>query len=348
MDRWERIFDLQRLQQESLGLDPTEMAPTLLEETSRHLALGLYEEAAELARSAVRFKAHVLKQQRVEKSEVIGEAADVIKYVLALAQLHDVGADELYQEVLRKTAVVEDRANGERLKLEHDTSVILVDMDGCIADLAPLEALIDAAGDTRVEEAVKAEFRSSGGFRTLPIIDGARDGMAKLKELGYKLVIITSRPYRRYKRLYGDTMEWLRENDIEYDLILFQRDKAEAIAEYIHPAQPLCFIEDRVKHAFDITRIGVPVLLFGESIEPFYIPSPHKELVTKTADWGAVIEHVASQKENGHESKSESNVDDVDAKSSGDGLCRLDGVERRKDSHGSNSHCSVRNRPTDS
>ncbi len=302
MDRWNDIWERQRQQQAYFGLEPSEMAPTELETTSRHLALGLYEEAAELARAIVRFKVHILKKPPVEKSEVIGEAADVIKYAMAIAQLHGATAGEMFNEIMRKTAVVDDRANGERLELTLDTNVILVDMDGCIANLAPLNEKLKAAGSdamrhvARIEEEIKAEFRSSGGFRHLPVIDGAREGMARLKELGYKLVIITARPYQRYKRLYADTMEWLKEHGIEYDLILFQRDKAEAIAEYIHPAKPLCFIEDRVKHAFEITAAGVPVLLFGDNGEPFYIPSPHRELVTKTDDWSAVVEHVSKAK----------------------------------------------------
>jgi uncharacterized HAD superfamily protein len=47
----------------------------------------------------------------------------------------------------------------------------------------------------------------------------------KLKELGYKIIILSSRPHKEYKRIMVDTIEWLHENDIKYDAVYWHPEK---------------------------------------------------------------------------------------------------------------------------
>jgi len=290
-DKWRSIWDRQKQQQESFGLDPDGMTLTDKALVAKDLSLGLYEEVAELARITVHFKRHLLRVPPVDWINVVEEAADVLKYTIAIAQLHGVSAEDMFQAFMRKSAVVEDRAAGEQLELTEDTKVILVDLDNCIADITPLEETLGKIEQTAEREQAKADLRRTGAFRTLPVVDGAVAGMRHLRQLGYKLVIITARPYRQYKRLYADTMEWLKKHKIEYDLILFKRDKAEAISDYIMPAQARFFIEDRTKHALEIIDMNVPVLL----LDAPYNQGVEHPLITRVENWGALISRVVEK-----------------------------------------------------
>jgi len=261
-------------------------------DTASRLALGLYEESAELIRASARYKAHVLRSEEIDKSNVISEVADVLKYTIALAQLHGVEPGEVYDAFCHKTRVVEDRANGERLEMHRDTKVILVDLDGCLADLSVLDDALEGLPTAKQEE-TKKMFRRSGGYINLPLIDGAKEGMAHLRTLGFKLVIITARPRRRHKRIHSDTLTWLKRNEIAYDLMLFKRDKGEAICEYVHPATPFCFIEDRLKHALEIVSTGAPVLLLNQD----NLLGDHR-LITRVGGWDEIINHITTKLKN--------------------------------------------------
>jgi len=312
VDRWEEIFKLQAAQQESFGMGPQELSPVARSEVANHLCLGLYEEAAELARTAVRFKRHLLRTPPVDHSEVVEEAADVVKYVVAIAQLHGIDAESLFSAILRKTDVVKDRAEGEQLELTRDSRIILVDLDGCVADLGPLETLTDGR-PIEEKERIKKDFRRRGGFRDLPVVEGAQEGLAELRRNGYRIAFVTARPYRQHKRLYADTVEWLRMNDIEYELLLFQRDKAEALVDYIFPARPICFIEDREKHALEIIATGTHVLLLDRKMDgPVRVSDG--PLITRVWNWEGILNWVESQGER-NEPRTESDVGNVDEES---------------------------------
>ena len=140
-------------------------------------------------------------------------------------------------------------------------------------------------------ESLKEDFYRGGGFRDMPPIPGAVEGMRALREMGYKIILVTARPYWQYKRLYADTMYWLKQHDIVYDGILFEKDKAEAIYEHIFPARPKFFIEDRDKHALEVAGIGVPVLLLNY---PHNDHIAETELIKRVADWPAIIEAVSA------------------------------------------------------
>jgi len=290
-DRWHEMWRLQATQQVDFGLDPSDMTQVLLSETAKHLSLGLYEEAAELAGAAVRFKANILQEPGVDVSNVAEEAVDVMKYVIALAQLHGATANDLYEAFCRKTHVVADRAKGEQLVLSHDTKLVVVDLDGCVADLSILNNGIRHLPLAQQED-IKSTFRRGGGFAELPLIDGAKAGMFSLHNMGYKIVIITARPHRQHKRLYGDTLGWLKKHEIAYDLILFRRDKAEALCEHIFPAQPRCFIEDRAKHALEIVDTEVPVFLL-DSPQNRTVEHP---LIERVGNWQEIIKKIKESK----------------------------------------------------
>ena len=69
-------------------------------------------------------------------------------------------------------------------------------------------------------------------------------------------------------------------------MLIFNRDKAEAISEHVLPANVIAAIEDRHKHAVEIAALGLPVILF-----PNMVDKPNKALtqvqgIIPVSDWG--------------------------------------------------------------
>jgi hypothetical protein len=290
-DMWQSMWERQKDQQVDLGLNPAEMTPQDKDRVMKDLVLLLNEETAELQRVVAHYKKHVLRERPIETSNVVEAGADVMKCLLAVMQLCGVNDHELYDSFMHKSEVVDDRARGERMELSVKTKVVVTDLDGCIATLGPWAKVASANGNAEKMlldlEKLKEDFYRRGGFLDLDPIEGAVEGIKKIREMGFKLVIITARPHWQYKRVYSDTMRWLQKHGVEYDLILFAKDKAEALFESVYPARPLFFVEDRPKHAVELASIGTRVMFFDNG-QHDSMGVTH-DLVTRVSSWPEIL-----------------------------------------------------------
>lgn len=293
-DRLEEIWDLQSQQQIRLNLDPRALAPLDRARVMKDFALGLYEEVKALVDTTTHYKAHVLRAPKIERANVADQAASLMKYLVAVCQLHGVSPAELFDAYKRKTAVVDDRARGQRIELERGTKLVITDLDGCVADLSGWQKQLAAQRGTapmndktvQMLESLKEDFYRGGGFTELPPVEGAREALRHIRAAGYSIAIITARPQWQYQRLYADTIHWLKKHDIAYDLILFNKDKGEAVYEHIFPARPLFFVEDREKHCLELANIGVKVMHLASGDRNI---TPHP-LIQPVNGWSDIIE----------------------------------------------------------
>ena len=264
------MWEAQANQQRDLGMDPRHMNEVDRRIASGDLALGLHEEVSELQRLTANYKRHLLEATGADPGNVADEVADILKLVFALAQLHGLEPGDVSEAFHRKTNVVRARADGARQSLKSNTKVLCVDLDDVVCDLSPWTEELgrlrgDAPGNARtlqMMESWKDDWYKSGRFGDLDPIDGAAEALTSMTERGWKIVVITARPQWQYKRLYADTLEWLQRHTIPHDLILFNKDKLEAIYEHIAPAWPAAFVEDHERNARHLSAAGVPVLLF--------------------------------------------------------------------------------------
>jgi hypothetical protein len=296
MSRLKEIWKRQLEQQIGFNMDPEAMTKVRKIEVAKDLLLGLDEEVAKLANSATHYKVHILRSTEIEKANVAEAVVDVLKYAIAIGQLYGLTDTDLYDTFLNKSTVVADKARGERLLLERDTRVILFDLDNVIADMLDWDIglkkargqAMDGMGDVMVTmlESMKEEFYKSNGFLKLSPVDSAPESIRLLKSYGWKIVIISARPIWQYRHIYSDTVQWLNKHGIEYDLLLFNKDKAEAIYEHIFPAMPSYLVEDREKHVLEVSELGIKVLVMDYSYNETIKDT---NLITRVYGWNEVI-----------------------------------------------------------
>jgi phosphoglycolate phosphatase-like HAD superfamily hydrolase len=271
-DRLQIIWEVQAKQQSALGIAPEQLNAAEKQELAGKMILGVNEETVALQQLMTRYKRHILREPDIIAENVSDKVADLIKYAVCLAQLHGVTPEQIVESFHRKTAVVYDKARGERLRhyLKRDSKVIAVDLDDVVCDLSPwTEKLKELRGDAPMNErtltmveSYKDEFYRRGRFASLAPVNGAAASLRQLSKQGYYIVVITARPQWQYPRLYADTLQWLERHQIPHDLLLFNKDKAEAVFQHIRPAWPLFFVEDHARNALALSAIGVDVLLF--------------------------------------------------------------------------------------
>jgi uncharacterized HAD superfamily protein len=130
-----------------------------------------------------------------------------------------------------------------------------------------------------VEETTRLKhlYRDSGQKRFIPVIEGARQFLDELKYMGYIVVLLTSRPIDRYKRIFADTQYWLVENRLHYDAILFDEAKGERLVKEFGQDKVEFFVDDVAGFANGISDAGFKCYL----IDKAYNQVPLKENVIR-------------------------------------------------------------------
>lgn len=72
---------------------------------------------------------------------------------------------------------------------------------------------------------LKFEYRDCGIKRNILPKEGAQLLLEKLKELGFIIIILTRRPFYLHKSLFKITKEWLDNNKLCYDALIFEDKK---------------------------------------------------------------------------------------------------------------------------
>lgn len=229
------------------------------------------------------------------RSNAREEWVDMLKYLLGMAVLMGYDAPEIWREFDRKSAVVELKYEQERAlnAIPEDARVVAVDLDGVLAEYprgwlqwlrtsdATLSSVLSDArtsadarrllGARRYEEC-KHVYRDSGGKARLPLRPGARQLLAALRGAGCKVVILSARPYKRYSRIFADTMTWLESFGLHYDGIFFDERKHLKILERF--PRLTAMVEDTPEQAVAVAEQGYPVYLPRNEDNEGWHPAP--------------------------------------------------------------------------
>jgi hypothetical protein len=257
--------------------------PTSFEERSKlskDFALNQYSEIDEFQRTT-KWKAHRRISVKPNPAHQIEELVDQFKMWMTQCQLWGFTLEEVMAAYWRKSAVVHQRYVEEWISQLNDPCVI-VDIDNVLCDyitgfcrwvaerhptlaeqtsqLVTKRLWVNAESmglDDGIYQAIKHEFRVTGGKRHLPVIDGAREYLTGLRASGVKVVLLTSRPIDRYPNIFTDTIDWLGKNQLAYDFIWWATDKGERILEAGIRDRVLYVVDDDIKYIRTFAGMGL-------------------------------------------------------------------------------------------
>ena len=273
--------------------------------------LALQREVSEVL-DTVDWKIHRKENKPIIKSNTLEELVDCLKYWISLCQLHGFTVEEIEEEYYRKSSVVEQRLKQEILETikKGDDKVVGVDIDGVLADyprsfvdfinkelgtnytmdMVDSYDIYECLGiSTELGVKLKDRYRQTGQKRFIPVCEGAKEMLTWLREQGYKIMLLTARPYQEYKRVFADTLEWLDKNELPYDSIIFDEKKEERLIKEFGKDRIEFFIDDVVSNANNISRLGVPCYLVTR---PYNKGAKLADGVTRIDKLEEVMKHV--------------------------------------------------------
>ena len=264
-------------------------------EQTKEYILHLHSEADELLREMA-WKNHRKTDKNIIKSNMKEELIDIFKYWLSIVTLWDFSMDEMIEEYWRKSKVVEQRYKQEKALDFESSNIIGVDIDGVLAAYPEhfLNFINKEIGtDYKVEDVteyniyealdlphnttkkLKGKFRETGEKRFIPILNGAKEFLDLFSEMGYKIVLLSARPYKKYKRIFADTQEWLDKNNLAHDAILWDEDKCNRLVREFGSNSVEFFVEDNLSNANSVAK-ECKVYLINK---PYNTGETHKNVV---------------------------------------------------------------------
>lgn len=280
-DKLEQLWKIQlefneKFYKNKIGKNLSEMSLDDRVQWSKNQLLSIVKEAMEVLDELPNWKEHRIVNSQFIPSNLYEEIIDVNKFSVGLAQLWGMTMEQYYEEYLRKSYVVEQRYYQEHdIKLiDKDAKVAGIDIDGVLGDYenwflkyckdvhnleySTIKELKNGIHISDYED-IKSQYRQSGWKAKMPPCISASKFTHSLKEKGYKVLILTARPYKEYYTIYPDTLKFLNDNDIYFDGIIFNEEKhLKIIKEFPN----LSFmVEDDIEVAKQISKLGYKVYL---------------------------------------------------------------------------------------
>lgn len=277
MDKLKEIFEIQKeftekfFEKQGLSIKDILNNKQLRVKWNKEYVLALSKEVYEVL-DEIDWKMHTSKNTEEINDNVLEECVDVLKYLFGIIQLNGFNVNDLHQKFIDKSKVVEAKFNQEEVmdKIKaSDKKIAFIDIDGVLADwpggflkwagydsLAQFKSQVDK----KEQYKIKSEYRTCGVKGTLDVLDGAKTFMQATCEK-YNVVLLTARPYKKYFRIYSDTLSWLKENDICYDAIVFDEEKEKYIINNFDPNQVAFCLDDDINNANKLHDSGFKVFL---------------------------------------------------------------------------------------
>jgi len=283
-DEFRKIFEDQRAFN-LLFREPPE-SPAKMAEQARDFVVYTESELHELLRT-LPWKKHRRMPYRTNRPHMEEEGADIFKCVLSLLQIIGIDTPEKLVEIYwRKTLVVRQRYQEEWM-LKLDGPCVVVDIDNVLCNyilgmgswmmrqptlpagaLERIQGLVvdgeflnaRSVGITEEQwQNYKHEFRTQSMKRTLPVFPDAMPFLHWVRGLGYRIVLLTSRPIDQYPNIFTDTLVWLNNNRLPFDFIWWATEKAERVLQIEGLRDQIVFaVDDDRKFIDQFKKAGIP------------------------------------------------------------------------------------------
>lgn len=236
-------------------------------------ALGLMSEIGSLLRH-VAWRPHRRFPLQENRDVILDILADIFKYWLSLCQCWGFSQSDIEKAFWRKSMVVRQRYAEEfLLSLGDDARIAIIDIDGVLCDyfngfLRWYLLMLGKTDTVKAEtvhrlssnpqyltsftlglthedfEKVKREFRTGGAKRTLPVYDGAKEFLEGMRKQGYKIILMTSRPFSEYPSVHADTLAWLHHNNLQFDALWWSDNKSRELIRRLPLHQGIALVVD--------------------------------------------------------------------------------------------------------
>lgn len=237
------------------------------------------------------------KESNIENS--IEQLIDVFKFDIGLFSLLGYDENDFSKMFIEKSEVLEIRWEQEKNSFTEKDKVVVFDIDGVIADYDKgFIDFIKKKGHEFVQlkrtsynysdlfglqkivlENYSNEFINNDGFRNLPIFEDAIRLMLELKDQGYMIALITARPAWIHSKIILDTIYWLKTMSVPFDKIFFDKDKSDVIINKIYPGNVQFIVEDRDKHAVEMSHLGHKIFLKDYDYNSQFNESNYKNII---------------------------------------------------------------------
>lgn len=270
----EDLFREQRELQKLLGFEIDTDDPEEKRRLTKEYLLHISSEFSELLNATGSWKTNVEQDEKPKKFGICEELVDVLKFLVNIALVWNITPEDLIEVSKEKHIVNEYKFMQEkRIEQLEDEPKIIVDIDGVLNNyfqdfLDFVEQQTSKSYDsyksfkekTAPKEYLKLKhkFRDEGLETSCSVNEEARSFVNSRDE---KIILMTSRPTSNYKQQYYETLNWLKNNKIKYDLLLFEKEKGLVSMKFDNVKYA---IEDSIPSAIEIAEWGIDVFLLTE------------------------------------------------------------------------------------
>lgn len=251
---------------------------------SKEFITYLIKEASEILDN-FEYKDYCKKDVEFIEYNLIENIIDVFKFLLCICNVNKIDYEDFEKVFLEKTEVVRQRylQDNELDKIKKAKKIAAFDIDGVISvypnhfieyinkklktSYKNLFTIKDFVEEKKYRE-IKHEYRKSGEKLKIPLIESSKEVIDYFKNKGYFIVLITARPYDKYRRIYSDTLVWLKKNKIYFDHIFWSRNKSLKILSDVSNLQFI--VEDNLDNANKISKMGYRVYLIDNQYNQGY------------------------------------------------------------------------------
>lgn len=271
-----------------LFFDSKTFSNTEKEQMTKSFALELHSEVSDLV-SSINFKDHRMDRKMPDRTKILYESVDVIRYLMAIMNVWDINDKEFRDAFEDKDAYLHFRHNLSQ-KSWDGRPVAIIDMDDVLAEFrrsffdwlekskgatisydCPEYYAASAAHDLghNTEQLFK-DFIAERKLRDIPPVHDAVLFTQELKRMGYWVQILTARPADNPLCLF-DTARWLQNSGLYFDDVAFSGEKFRWIIQSKFAGHVAFCVDDSPKHAAEFASHGLrtfsPIQPYNKSLQ---------------------------------------------------------------------------------